>query len=318
MKSLHIKWFFLGVTLLMFSGCVSQRMEVLMVQPAEVEGIKNGSKIAISDLSGSAKSEIQQKLKNEITNKKFNGKTYLSFSGNENADLMVSGNMNVDVKESWYDRVFNVCSMYDYYRHGPVCVMYVTQRTRCDVADVVVNGNLELKSKKENKTLLSKNYNESYVADSCINRYYSVNPKNMGSASDVVSMLTQRVAEDFVSRVTPTNYSMSVPLIDDAETFLTYDQRQRMKVSLAYLKQGRVSVADDMLKQILSETKEKSAVIAYNYGVIQESYGNTKQALDLYILAEKNSKKPNNLISDAIIRVNATLHNQGIIEQDQK
>jgi len=70
--------------------------------------------------------------------------------------------------------------------------------------------------------------------------------------------------------------------------------------------------ADRFLSQLVFKTHSKSYVANYNLGVVKESQGEYQKAKQLFTLADNLLKKPNDIISDALERINR------VIEKHQK
>lgn len=128
-----------------------------------------------------------------------------------------------------------------------------------------------------------------------------------------MSKLSQSIINDFVSKISPSRYNISIELLEEPELDYTDKQEELLEYSLEYIKSNRLDKAEQLLSELLTSLNDKCYVAAYNLGVVKEVQGELKKAKTLYDLADNLVLKPNELINQAVLRIDEQLRNRELV-----
>lgn len=120
-------------------------------------------------------------------------------------------------------------------------------------------------------------------------------------------MLAERIAEEFLFKLTPHYVTMRVDLLDDPDT--KYDKREEklLEVALEYIEQNRLDKAEELLSELVDATEQRSYVAFYNLGVVKEAQGEYGDAQNYYKRADALAMEPIEEINAAHFRIDALI-----------
>ena len=134
-------------------------------------------------------------------------------------------------------------------------------------------------------------------------RHCSDGSSALPSREEILDTLAEKVADAFVSKLTPHYVYHSVELMDDPDIDYSSDEKKLLEDALDYIEHRRYRRAEQLLGKLLELTGERSGVAAYDLGVVKEIGGRLKEARALYRLADRCFGEPNELVDAALVRI---------------
>jgi len=118
-----------------------------------------------------------------------------------------------------------------------------------------------------------------------------------------IEIHSDKVANDFVSKITPRYITFKVKLIDKLDVKLEKSQEEKFKSAIAFIKADRLDRSEAIFVELLEETQQQSYAVAYNLGVVNEAAAKYQDAKNLYAIADSLTTKPVKQIDEAINRI---------------
>jgi len=131
----------------------------------------------------------------------------------------------------------------------------------------------------------------------------------------VADYLAQRIAKNFVYRLTPHYRNFRVVLLEKPDFSYSDSQEKLLKVSLEYIEQKRYDKAEQFLVELIDSTDQRSYVPFYNLGVVKEIQGSYSDAQSYYATADSLMVEPVEEISSAYLRIQKTINNAKITQK---
>ena len=322
MKVLFKLFFALTTIMLFMSGC-TQKVIVKALNPAEVGEMASKKKVAIVDFKNDTYG-LSGKIESKIASHKLDKKRYFTVLSRKDlnkiideqklqfSDLMdersitrigkftgaqaiVSGEVTTaNVSHSSYIRERQRCSEYD---KKNKCLRYQTYNVVCKTIRAEMSANINIVDVETALIIYGDSITKGYNADTC--RYDTLLGENQ-----VLNMLSNAIADKFVYKLTPHYIYFEVGLLDEIELDDVSDaQEDVFEASLEYIKAGRMDKAKRMLEKLFEDLHEKSYVVAYVLGVVNEAQGSFDEAKELYTISDELSKEPVDEINHAIVRI---------------
>jgi len=319
----RVKFSLLFLMALLINGC-AQKVQIKALTPAAVSEMSHNKKVAIS----SFKSDIvglSGKIESNIASHKLNGKKYFTVVSRRDidkvlkeqklqssefidektttrvgkmigAEAIINGEVTTarGISDAYTQRRKH-CIKYD--KEKKKCVKYRYYSIRCNTTNATVSANINIVSVESSSIIHGESYTKSYEADSC--QTY----RRILSPSEALQRLSQSIAYDFVSKLTPKYIYFSVSLLDDIEFDTTSKQDKKLQNALKYIEANRIDKAEQILTELLDEFDGRSYVIAYDLGVVKEASGKFDEAKNLYYLADDISNEPIEELNEAIVRI---------------
>jgi len=334
----NLKLLILGISILIFTtGCAPQSVKIQALKPATVAEMADKKKVAVvkfeNDKVGlSAKVEAQlakkiidkkryftvvnrsalnkiiseQKLQHSELLDASNATTIGKLAG---AEVIITGTVTSDSERgSYYEDKVKCLS---YYKKGGGCARYHRYQVHCKTASATVSGTINIIDVQKGTLIHAEDISKEYSGDTCKDgdKRYGLLKSDRDSTkilskSQAVSRLTNDIAYEFASKLSPKYVNFKVNLIEELKIEnLTQKQKSTFKNSLKYIANGRNKKAERMLERLHLSFNEASYELAYNLAVTKEANGKLKDALRLYILADELSPEPNKNIDFGIQRV---------------
>lgn len=322
MKSLLLAF----CTLLLFTAC-SQKVNISSFQPAMVDRASKTKKISVlkfdNDYIGFASS-----LETKLAEKRVLGENYFTVISRDKLEailkeqkLQYSGLVNkksaVKVGELIGAQAFISGEIADsslnksYYRSKRVeCLDKKCKKVReyyiqCVTGDYNLSISIKMSDIELGDIIFADTFTKRASHSSCIN--------GLPNKGHVMSKLSQSIINDFVSKISPSRYNISIELLEEPELDYTDKQEELLEYSLEYIKSNRLDKAEQLLSELLTSLNDKCYVAAYNLGVVKEAQGELKKAKTLYDLADNLVLKPNELINQAVLRIDEQLRNRELV-----
>jgi len=165
--------------------------------------------------------------------------------------------------------------------------------------------------------IYTNNYTQSAGHRTCLDKMF----RNQGVLGDlpleseVFDNLSNKILEEFLPNISPTIQTYYIKIFEDPEIKYTKEQKLILENALVYLKHNNLAKAEELFSNLLNSTNDKCYLAAYNLGTIKENKGEYENAKELYELADDLTKKPNNIIFEAITRINTQIANHQKLQE---
>ncbi len=315
------------------SGC-AQKVTIKALEPAEVGVLANKKKIAVASfkndkvgLAGKieaklAQATIDKKKYFTVVNRKQMNKILAEqkLQSSELVDpataskigkligvqAMITGEVaSAEGTQGSYQVDKEKCLQY--YKDGG-CARWRYYKVTCRTTSATVSANMSIIDVETAAVLYGDSYTETYNGDSCKSAGLFQEQGKILSKNQAINQLTEVIARKFVAKLVPHYIYINVTLLEDLDIPDASDmQKKTFENALKYIKMGRMDKAEKMLQKLLDSVDGKSAVVAYDLGVIKEAQGKLEEAKKLYKLADDNSIEPNENISKAILRIDVLI-----------
>jgi len=320
------------VGVVFFSGC-AQKVRIKALKPAEVGEMALKKKVAVSDFKND-KIGLSGKIESALAHHKLEKKKYFTVLSRkdiakviaeqnlQSSELMdretsvkvgkligvqaiINGEVSsADAESDFYIKAREICLRYN--KEGE-CTRYKHYRVRCDTIQANVSANITIVDVETGSIIYGDIISKNYSDDSC--KSY----RHILSKAQALNWLADRVAKDFIYKITPNYIYFTVTLLDklDVEN-ATAQQEKKFENALKYIKASRYDRAGRLLSSLMDDFEAKSYVVAYDYGIVQEATGNYEEAEKLYNLADELTVEPVEEINVAINRIRT------LIEQEKE
>lgn len=122
------------------------------------------------------------------------------------------------------------------------------------------------------------------------------------------TQLSQKIAHQFVSRLTPSYEAYEVPFIDEPDISYTPEQKELLANGLELIDENRIDKAISRFEELVLLTHNKSYVALYNLGVGYEMGGRLDEARHHYRMADTLIPVSNTLINTALNRIEKSIY----------
>ncbi len=184
-----------------------------------------------------------------------------------------------------------------YNKEKKECVRYEYYYVRCNTTKATLASNINIVSVESGSVIHGESYNKNYEADSC--KTY----RRVLSPNEALQRLSDGIAYEFVSKLTPKYIYFQVALLDEIELDATSKQEDKLENALKYIEANRIDKAEQILEELLDEFDGRSYVVAYNLAVVKEAGGKFDEAKNLYSLADEITQEPVDELNEALVRI---------------
>lgn len=322
MKYLHL--FVLGFIVFIFNGCTPKIAIKTLNEPILIN--ESTKKMAIvsfeNDTIGQTDAIIkelnsiyidgikyytlidQHSIDTLIQEKKLgNVDSFRVYSGSTQAKAILIGKVltqNLSIHHFTKEKInYDRCILYEKNKEKKErkCLEYATMYIPCTTQDYDVQTSMQLVNIEDSTILFSKIYNANDSYSFCSDRYYSF-PNN----NKIFTQLTQKIARNFASDITPTYKYIQISTIDELDISTNENQKILFENSIEAIKNGNIDFALQTFQTLNSQLENKSIAVLYNLGLCNEALGYKENANSLYTLALHKSKVYNELIDQAVKR----------------
>lgn len=307
------------VFLLFFSGC-SQKVTIKSLEPAKVERAMGIRKISVSNFSNDRFS-LSNKIESGLSSIKIDNKSYFSLVSRRDFDkilqeqkLQHSGLMEskdiVDVgkfigteaiitgsildassRDSYYQEQRSRCS-------DLKCKSIYYYSVGCTTRVATLSADIRLVDVKLGDIIYATSITKSSESSRCSDSVYPLD-----SQGTMLNALSTLVAQEFVSKISPSYKTFSVELMDEPDIKYSKVAKELLANSLEYIEYSRFDKAKKLLFDLVDETSKQSYVPFYNLGVVYEAEGDYKESKYYYEMSDSVAKKRDALIDEALKRV---------------
>lgn len=318
-----VKIALLFLALIFISGC-AQKVKIKALTPAKVSEMAYNKKIAISKFRND-KVGLSGKIESRIASHKLDGKKYFTIVSRRDidkilkeqklqssdfidektttrvgrmigAETIINGEVTTAKGTSGtYRERRKRCKRYN--KEKKECVRYEYYIVRCNTTKATVSSNINIVSVEDTSVIHGESYTKNYEADSC--RTF----RRVLSSNEALERLSENIAYEFVSTLTPRYIYFEVELLDDIEFDSTSKQDDKLENALKYIEANRMDKAEQLLSELLDEFDGRSYVVAYNLGVVKEARAKLNEAKNLYYLADEISQEPVDELNQALVRI---------------
>jgi len=330
----------LSTLLILISGC-AQKIKIKALEPAEVGEMATKKRIAITKFKND-KNGLAGKIESQIAKHKLDKKRYFTVLSRKDLDkviaeqslqsselmdeltatrvgkivgaqAIINGEISSAVASSdKYRESREKCLQY--YKDGG-CSRYRYYKVTCKTVQATVSANINIINVETSSIIYGDTITKEYSADSCKAGktnlgliVLNTGPKEILSKGQALNRLTSEIASEFVQKLTPHYIYFDVGLLDKIElSGVSSKQEETFEYSLEYIKVGRMDKAAKSLQRLLDELNGNSYVVAYVYGVVNESLGKLDKAKKLYTMADDLSIKPIEEINLALSRIEESI-----------
>ncbi len=325
-----------GATMLM-SGCAQKKVNIKMLEPAEVGVLANKKKIAVTKFKNDTIG-LAGKIESNLAKANIDGKKYFTVVDRNQmhkilAEQKLQSSELIDpATASKIGKLIGVQAMItgevvtatgtmgSYKKDKKECLNYTKDgqcarwhfyKVTCKTTSATVAANMHIIDVQTAAVLYGDSYNKTYNADSCKAGETNLGllvldtgPKQILSKNQAISKLADEIAKEFTLKLVPHYVNVNVTLLDELDLENpTESQEKRFENALKYIKQNRLKKAEKMLQKLLDEVNGESAVIAYDLGVVKEALGKLEEAKKMFQLADEKTVEPVEAINQAILRI---------------
>lgn len=314
-----------------FIGC-AQKVNVKMIEPANIQRAADVKKIAVlrfkNDSIGFA-----SKLETQLSKKTVLGSQYFTVMNREEIDkiideqkLQYSGLVDektavkvgklIGVQGIISGTVADSSMNRNYYRTlRSKCIDKECKRSRtyyvsCTRTNYNLSVNIKLTDVQFGDIIYADSISQDRTYSNCVDRLNNIPTKGY-----VLDKLSDTIVQRFISKISPNKRYVSIELLDSPEIDYTDEQEKLLEYSLQYIKNGRLDKAEELLSNLLTSTKDKCFVAAYNLGLVKEAQGEYSLAKQLYEQADDLVLEPNEAIDKAILRIKEQITNNKIVKE---
>lgn len=318
------------ISLLLLAGCGAKKIVMKSLHPAEIPVLTTKQIIAVNTFEND-KVQLSSKVEAKLASIQIDNKNYFTIANrsqlnkvlteqkfqasdithNKNivkigklvgAQAIIGGSVTSSYEDGYYITTREKCASYN--KDGE-CLRMKNYKVKCNTTASSVSANLNIIDVESAQTLYANTITKNYNGDSC--------RSSIQTGKQSVMTLADAVASDFAQKLAPIYLYYSVELIEDVDSVdLTKRQEQLFENALEYIENGRTSKAETIFETLHTEVAERSFEIAYNLGVIKQSFGKYIQAKSLYQIADENTMQPNKLLDSAIINIDSLIKQEKI------
>ncbi|MBE0471744.1 MAG: hypothetical protein IBX55_19815 [Methyloprofundus sp.] len=168
----------------------------------------------------------------------------------------------------------------------------------CRTRTISLGAQIRMIDVSRGDLVTAQSYNETMTRQACQDTNSTLPSLEQG-----IELLSDRVADDFIRKITPNRITFKVTLIEKLDVRLPKEHEEKFKSALAFLKAGRMDRSNQLLTELLHDSQQRSYAIAYNLGVIKEALADYDDAKSLYAIADSLTLKPVKEINLAVNRI---------------
>lgn len=302
-----------------FGGC-AQKVSIKALEPAEIDRATLTKKISVAYFEHD-RVGLSNKIETKLLEKKIDGKNYFTVISRKDLDdiiaeqkLQSSGLVEVSkavevgnllgAEAIISGSVSKIASNDTYYyekRHrcaDKKCNSVIEYSVGCTKRAIGLSADLRMIDVAKGDIIyadtLSKASEWSHCNDDSI---------SLPSADMVAQNFANKMADDFVFKLTPHYGYFQVALLDSPDIKYKAREERLLEFALEYIEQNRLDKAEELLSELVDATGQKSYVAFYNLGVVKEAQGVYKDAQRYYKRADELAMKPVEEISEAYLRI---------------
>ena len=316
--------FLSAVVTIIVTGC-AQKVTIRALEPAEIDRAAATKKVAVSNfnhdkvgLSGKIEAKLNRfKIDNKsyftiVSRNDFNkivqeqkiqnsglvdSKAVVEIGNLIGAQAIISGNVGkVTASDSFFYERRARCA-------DKKCKELIYYRVRCKKRIIGLWAELRMVDVAKGDIIYADTMNENAVYRHC-----SDDSRAIPSKEIVAQNLANKIANNFVNKLTPHYRNFRVKLLAEGDLDYTNEQEKLLEVSLSYIEQGRFDKAEKFLIDLIDSTAAQSYVAFYNLGVVKEAEGNYDEAKEYYENADSLMVEPVEEINVAVIRINSLIN----------
>lgn len=314
------RYFFIAISFaILFGGC-AQKVNVQALEPAQVDRISQNKKISVSNFVNDQVG-LSEKLEAKLANFSLDQKKYFTIVSRKDFNKIVDeqklqNSGLVDPKDAL--RVGNLIGAqaiisgrvsepaqqdsYFYEKRAKCadkkCKELVYYRVRCVKRVSSLWADMRIIDVSKGDIIYADTLSRSME-----NKHCSDDSRALPSKDMAAEYLANSIADDFTYKLTPHYRTFNVVLLEDPDIDYSDRGEKLLEVSLTYIEQSRYDKAEQLLKELVDETNEKSYVPFYNLGVISEAQGKYEEAKEYYGYADKLMIEPVEEINTAVVRI---------------
>ncbi|MDK9693498.1 MAG: hypothetical protein OEL19_04525 [Sulfurimonas sp.] len=319
MKRCNVAIVFIFCLNLFFSGC-AQKVSIKALEPAEIDRATLTKKISVAYFEHD-RIGLSNKIETKLLEKKIDGKNYFTVISRKDLDdviaeqkLQSSGLVDVSKAvevgnllgaEAIISGSVSKISSNDtyYYENRYRCVdkkcnNVVEYSVGCTKRVIGLSADLRMVDVAKGDIIYADTLSKTAQWSHC-----SDDSSSLPSADIVAQNFANKMADDFVFKLTPHYGYFQVALLDDPDIKYKAREEKLLKFALEYIEQNRLEKAEELLTELVDATGQKSYVAFYNLGVVKEAQGVYKDAQRYYKRADELAMKPVEEISEAYLRI---------------
>ncbi|MEA2017886.1 MAG: CsgG/HfaB family protein [Campylobacterota bacterium] len=310
-----------------FTAC-SQKTTIKAIKPSQISD-KDTKEVAIKDFKNDTVS-LSSNIKSNMDKIYFNDEKYFKIVNRDNLDsilkeqklqdsglVYISSDKTFDIAEvkslitgkvnsknytknhfteqrTNYDK----CIKYKTTKSGKkYCDKYQKYNVNCTNHSFSIDAFISINRVSNADIIYSENFTKQSVIKNCEDKNSRVPNKQ-----NIYSDISKSIADDFVSKITPSYQYFRVTLIENEDIDYTDEEEKLLENSLKLIELNHMEKANQLLKELVVSTKSQSSTALYNFGVTNEALGYLDTAYSLYKKAEKISMK-NEINEDIIFAV---------------
>ncbi len=318
---------FLGVLLLVFSGC-TPKITIKTLQAPKIIN-PNTKKMAVIPFENDTIGQTQAVI-NELNSVYIDGVKYYTLLDQSNIDTLIQekklGNIDsfrvysgstqaksiligkvLEQNVSYYNYVkedidYDYCIKFEHTkdrdkRDERKCLKYATFYIPCTKQTYDVTTNIQVINIEDSTILFSQDYSVNDTYSTCQDEHYT-----LPSPNRVFTELRNKIARKFMRDITPTHRYISIETIDSLDIEVTKSQKQQFQKSIDAIQNNNIPFAKSLLDQLNIELSNSSATVLYNLGLCHEALGDKDTANSIYTLAMHKSVEYNKIIDQAVKR----------------
>ncbi len=308
--------FFFATLASLFTGC-SPTVQVHALHPAEVTRAAQTKKIAVTPFEND-RIGLSDKVEAELSRQRIDGKPFFTLASRKDFHKVVdeqkyqnAGLINPEDAvemgeiigaEAIISGRCGTPSVQDTYFYEP--------RTRCNKDQcwtVQVSCTKRVAGLSAQLRMVDVAKGDVIYADTIEKsaqwRHCTDDANPMPSRQMAADHLATLIAKQFAYKLTPHYVTFDVELLDDPDTDYSDTEDNLLEYALTYIEQKRYDKAEQLLRQLLEATGQRSYVPFYNLGVLYEQKGEFREALNYYEAADRLTLEPVDAISAAVVRV---------------
>lgn len=324
-------FFFAFILIVLFTGC-AQEVNITTFEPATIDRASKAKKVSIMEFQNDSVG-FSSLLESLVAQKKVYDEPYftvvsrnelnkildeqkLQYSGLVDKTTAVKiGNLigvQAIISGNVINSSFNRSSYYAtrYRCIDRKCKEVREYLVRCEKGTYNLNVSIKMSDVEFGDIIYANTFNRTNTYSHC--RDESGSLPNFGN---IMNSFSNSISNEFISKISPTKRVMSVELLDKPEIDYNDKQKKLLEYSLKYIESARYDKAEQLLSELLTSTNDKCYVAAYDLGVVKESKGEYKLAKQLYDLADGLVLEPNEIINNAVNRINNQLQNKEIVNK---
>ncbi|MDF1881080.1 hypothetical protein JHD50_07135 [Sulfurimonas sp. MAG313] len=324
----------LGLIILM-SGC-AQKVRIKALNPAEVGAMASKKKVAITSFKNDHVG-LSAKIETQIAKYQLDKKRYFTVLSRKDlakvmaeqklqsselmdettatkigklvgAQALVNGEVTSSGDEGSYEEAREKCL--SYYKDGSGCARYKHYKVTCRTTEASVSGSINIVNMEDGSLVYADTISKNYNGDSCKDGVTNLGllsirtgDKKILSKGQALQMLSNKIANEFVYKLTPHYFYFNVTILDEVEYEINESTNKSFTNALALIKAGRMDKAEKILTKVNDGLNGKSYVVAYDLGVIKEARAQFDSAKKFYAMADELTEAPIAEINSAVLRI---------------